>query len=293
MELFDNFFRLYTEKEKKIVIFTFFSGFSIFILNFIAFSGKEQFAILSAIINIIAVAVAFGALIRYQYKQYNTEKEIESNFSIFLTGISEGLKSNMTLPQAIKYSSKNNYGALNPYVSRIVSQISWGFSLEKVLMDFAEKLKNPLITRSVSTIIETYQSGGNIAASLSAVANSVTEIEKIKRERTSKISSQMLQGYIIYFIFLLVMIGIQNCLVPLLVSGGFNPVSSGNVPKAVPQDLSVMYSVRFKHLAIIQGFFSGIIIGKLATGSVSSGLKHSVVMVVIGYAALTISSSAL
>lgn len=293
MELFDRFFRLYTEKEKKTVIFTFFAGLSIFIFNLIVFSGKEHFVIQSTVINIIAVLVALGTLIRYQYKQYNTEKEIESNFSIFLTGISEGLKSNMTLPQAIKYSSKNNYGALNPYVSQIVSQISWGFSLERVLLDFAEKVKNPIIMRSVSTIIETYQSGGNIASSLSAVANSVTEIEKIKRERASKISSQMLQGYIIYFIFLVVMIGIQNFLVPLLASGSFDLFSAGSAPKAVPTDISAMYSVRFKHLAIIQGFFSGIIIGKLATGSISSGLKHSVVMIVVGYAALTISTAVL
>jgi flagellar protein FlaJ len=39
-------------------------------------------------------------------------------------------------------------------------------------------------------------------------------------------------------------------------------------------------------MTLIQGFFSGLVAGKMGEGSVTSGLKHSVVMITAGYVAL-------
>jgi flagellar protein FlaJ len=42
----------------------------------------------------------------------------------------------------------------------------------------------------------------------------------------------------------------------------------------------------FLHLTIVQGFFSGLVAGKMGEGSINAGLKHSVIMMTIGYLAL-------
>jgi len=42
----------------------------------------------------------------------------------------------------------------------------------------------------------------------------------------------------------------------------------------------------FLHLTLVQGFFSGLVAGKMGEGSVSAGLKHSLVMMLLGYVVL-------
>ena len=280
--MINNLLRFCEKEEKQAVMLTFFTGIALYIINMILFKGMIiQYTLFTA----VSVIIAFAPLTYFQYRSYRISKEIESKFSYFLIGIAEGLESNMSLPNAMKYAAKNDYGALNPYIGKAISQISWGMPLEKVLSNLAEELKNPVITRSVSTIIETYQSGGDIAASLSAVARSVTEIEKIRSERSSRLSGNILQSYIIYFVFIAIVVGIQQFLLPIFMGSGFSILSS----QGYGADLSRLYSVRFRDLAVIQGIFSGLIIGKLSSGSLSSGLKHSAVMVSVGYVVLTVS----
>ena len=112
----------------------------------------------------------------------------------------------------------------------------------------------------------------------------------------------MMQGYIIYFVFLGVMVGIQKFLIP-----SFSGTAGASAAATMSGDMDITaimlgntgstainvedYEKMFTHLAIIQGFFSGIVIGKLAEGSVDAGLKHAIFMVIIGYTVLTIASS--
>jgi flagellar protein FlaJ len=42
----------------------------------------------------------------------------------------------------------------------------------------------------------------------------------------------------------------------------------------------------FLHLALVQGFFGGLVAGKMGEGSISAGLKHSLIMMLLGYVAL-------
>jgi flagellar protein FlaJ len=42
----------------------------------------------------------------------------------------------------------------------------------------------------------------------------------------------------------------------------------------------------FLHLTLVQGFFGGLVAGKMGEGSISAGLKHSLVMMLLGYVAL-------
>jgi flagellar protein FlaJ len=39
-------------------------------------------------------------------------------------------------------------------------------------------------------------------------------------------------------------------------------------------------------MTIVQGFFGGLVAGKMGEGSISAGLKHSLIMMILGYVAL-------
>ena len=144
-------------------------------------------------------------------------------------------------------------------------------------LEFAKKTKSKTMKRNVQTISEAYHSGGTVGTILSSVAQSLQELERIKKERSASIYAQMVNGYLIYVIFLGVMIGLSSILVPAFVRFGGGQ-----------ENLQGAFTEIFRSLTVIQGFFAGIAIGKMAEGTIVAGLKHAVVLVIFGYTALVI-----
>ncbi|MDI6721268.1 MAG: type II secretion system F family protein [Candidatus Aenigmarchaeota archaeon] len=246
------------------------SGIFLIYLNFAFFSLSPQ---MFSAITLVSGILVIGIPLMIKYSDYKKVKRIETLFPRYLSDIAENISSGMTLPQAIRIAAKNDYDVLTPYVRDINAKISWGIPLEIVMNDFAVKSGSVTMKRNVQTIIETHRSGGSIDIVLKSVAQSLLELERIKKERSSSIYSQMINGYVIYIIFLGVMIGLSSFLIPTF---RFNETSA---------DLEKTFVDIFRSLIVIQGFFAGLSIGKLAEGTIQAGIKHSLVLVVVGYSA--------
>ena len=257
----------------SIGLFSSFVGLMIEYANFQLFLENEQtFAMLS----LVAVLVGIVPPLYIKYTIYNRVKSMESAFPTFLSDITSNIKAGMTLPQAIRSLNIGHYGALSPYVKEIAAKISWGIPFDKVLIDFANKTNSPGMKRTIGSIIEAHKSGGTMNTVLLAVSESLYELEKIKKERTASVYSQMLNGYMIFFIFLGVMIGMSRFLLPT-----FN-FSDGSLDFA--QNLPVI----FRNIVLIQGIFAGLTIGKMSEGRLIAGVKHAMVLAVIGFSAIVL-----
>ena len=173
-------------------------------INFIFFSRIPQ---LFAVINLFAGLIAVGIPVFLTYTRRERAKRIEEMFPVFLRDVNENIRVGMTLPQAIRTATENDYGLFSEFVKEMSAKIDWGISIDRVLKGFSEKVPSPVIRRTVASIIETHESGGNIGDVLASVSESVQSIEKIKRERSTRIYSQMVNGYFIFFVFLGVMLG--------------------------------------------------------------------------------------
>ncbi len=238
-------------------------------VNFTYFADNAQ---MFTLINLIVAIVALGVPLLYRYTKYGKFKRVEAAFPHFLRDITESVKSGMTITQAIRTASRNDYGEFTPYAKEMAAKISWGVPLSTVLEDFAGKIGSPGLKRTVQTINEAHKSGGTIQTVLSAVAETTQEIEKIKKERSASVYAQMINGYLIFFIFLGVMVGISSFLVPAF---QFGDSSQSELNQLLPE--------LFRNLVVIQGIFAGIAVGKMAEGTFLAGAKHSLVLTVIGY----------
>ncbi len=267
------------------------SGIAILLFDYFYLKPKLQSEVVFNILLLLSFTVMGVPPAMMQYNAYQKRKEVEEFFPDFIRDITEGLRGGMTLPLAIKYAANNNYGALNPHIKQLAAQITWGLPFDSALHTFAKEIDNPTIGRAISTVIEAHRSGGDIAEALDAVGKSTVEIEKLRRERTSRISSQMMTGYVIFFIFVVIMVGMREFLLPALtwsaVSSSEDEIIAGS--KTVVN--IELYGRMFSHLAILQGIFSGIVIGKLSEGTISAGIKHAVIMSFVGYLSLLISHS--
>lgn len=215
------------------------------------------------------------------YTKYRTKREIEQRFIGFVLDLADSINSGMTLPMALEHCSKRDYASMTSLVNDLNAQVNWGIPFDKALKNFAKGTGSRPIRRSVTTIIETYKVGGKISDTLSAVSKSMLTIEKLNKERRSSVYSQMVMLYLIFFVFIGILIIMQVSLIPVLSPeeiGGLSLVSQTTV---IPTE---MYTETFIYFIIIQGFFAGLAIGKMAEGVIAAGLKHSIFLIIIGYA---------
>ena len=258
---------------KELSIITTAIGVIIIYFNFTYFS---QYSNIFTTLNLLSAIIIAGIPILYRYMEYNKIKKIESAFPRFLRDVTENISIGMTLPQSIRAATENDYGVLSPHIKDMSAKISWGISFEKVLIDFAKKIRSKTMNRTVQTIIETHRSGGTIDTVLRSVVDSINQLERIKKERSSSIYAQMVSGYMIYLVFLGVMIGMSSFLLPAF-----------SFEETMP-DMQPMFLELFRSLIVIQGLFAGLAIGKMAEGTIFAGIKHSLVLVVFGYSAFVI-----
>lgn len=222
-------------------------------------------------------------------------REVEEKFLEFVRAISDGVKTGTPIPKAIISLKNDDFGALTPYVNKLIYQIEWGVPLRDAFLRFSKDTNNSLIKRSMAIVIEAEQSGGHIDKVLESVTTSVLEIKKIKDERRANIFSQVLQGYFIFIMFVGIMITLQVLLLPQLTQVGGSVMTGVDVPgvgsgtgstTAYPSVID--FNMIFTFLLLIQGFFTGLMVGKFSEGSLRYGLKHSLVLMFIGYMAFTI-----
>jgi len=222
-------------------------------------------------------------------RENKRQKEVEVKFLEFIRAVSDGVKSGVPIPKSIVELKGTDYGALNPYVNKLIYQIEWGIPLRDSFVRFGKSTNNQVVQRAMTIIVEAEESGGNITEVLDSVVNSVLQVRKIREERKSNTFSQLIQGYFVFFVFIGIMVVLQVYLLPQLSDIGITAISgsglsgfgSGEVGDTVASTIN--FNIIFIGLILIQGFFSGLLIGKFSEGKLMAGLKHSLIMVLFGY----------
>lgn len=255
------------------------AAFSIFVLNNIYF---REFPLVFSTLNIVIVLSFSLPIVVMKYMEYARKKEMEEMFTIFLKDFVESIRGGMTVPHAIESVSLNDYKVLTPHVKKMSVQMDWGIPVEKVFLKFSKQSKSKLIGRIVSSVIESHRFGGDLAESFSALSTTSLEVERMRAERRFYLHSQMITGYIIFFVFLAVIISLGKFLIPSLAAVSAGGATTFGGTEEASQILITDYREIFRNLILIQGFFAGLTIGKMAEGATIAGLKHSMFLMFSG-----------
>ncbi|HIG97841.1 TPA: type II secretion system F family protein [Candidatus Woesearchaeota archaeon] len=275
------------------------------------FKGRIFFVPLLAIVAIVATLPYWLDVM----KENKRQKEVEARFPEFVRNLTGAIKSGMPAAQAVVHVTEGEYGTLTPHLKKLANQIEWSIPFHKAFINFGKETENPVIRRAIATVIQAEQAGGNIEDVLTSVTESLLQIKKIKEERKSSIHAQVMQSYIIFFVFLGVMIVIQNLLIPYMVKFGATSATetgittgqaAGGINLNAELDLSspvnfilslgtwiISLNGIFLLMSMIQGFFAGVVLGKLAEGDLTSGIKHSLIMMTAAFMIITLAQSIL
>lgn len=257
-------------------------GVTIIVMNFLFFPEIE---LLFSLMNLVGGLIAVIPSLLLFYARYSSRREMEDQFLVFIEDLTESINSGMTLPLALQHVSEKDYRSLSPHVSSLAAQVDWGIPFHKALVVFAKRTRSVPIKRAVTTITQTYKVGGKIGETLRAIGESLLTLHKIKKERVASVHSQIIQSYIIYFVFILILVILQVALVPSLLPE--NIVGLGGTSTAPIQAVFASSLINF---IIIQGLFAGLVTGKMSEGSIVAGIKHSLLLITIGYTVFSITS---
>ncbi len=227
----------------------------------------------------IAVIIGVAPFMISFLSRESKEKHKEEIFLEFTRNLVESVKAGTPISKSIINVADKDYGPLTPYIKKLANQVSLGIPVKQALQTFSNDVNNKIVSRAIALIIQAESSGGDIGLVLDSVVESISKVEDIKKERSSSIYGLIVQGYIIFLIFLVIMILVQVKFLPLI-SKSFSGSTAGS---------SNIVERAFYILIFIEAFFTGLVTGKLGEGKIKAGIKHSFILMVIAFILLAIS----
>lgn len=261
---------------------------------------------------ILSTFIIATPLLYIRYKRFREFKEMEEKFPNFLRDLVESVRAGLPLHTAIISANKINYGTLSKEVNKMSNQLSWGMSIDKVLNQFAQRVKSSKrMSSGIQIILQSYLSGGEVVSTMNSVADSQLTLIETEKEKSATLSQYVIVMYAISLIFIGIVVAVNKLMVPIfnLSEGGAefglqNPcgqcsglecsvcslfeVASENVFGLDPTSIGAYYTALFFFMSIVQAIFSGLVAGQISEGSAIAGARHSMILASITFGVFSI-----
>jgi flagellar protein FlaJ len=203
---------------------------------------------------------------------------VEDQMPLLVRGVAESQETGLTLVKALgKVADNEMVGQpLAGEVKKITVQMSWGASFEEALTDFKERINSPIVNRFCALVLEASRSGGTIKKVFTATSGFMEEMKDIDKETSAQMKPYIIIIYSAFMVFIVTAV--------LLAQSFFAPVQGAP---------DIMSGASLGSLAGLKDFFykdmlvsavtGGLMAGKLGERRVASGLKHAIILCVVGY----------
>jgi len=262
------------KKVRRIVlIVSIIIAIAITLSGFFMFCGTTTF---DEFVFFAVIALVFPPAI-LNYVDYKWRRAIDEHLPDLFRSIVQAQETGMTLPKALEEAAKRDYGPLTSELKKMNAQISWGMNFEDGLLALGRRVNTLLVQRTVPMIIEASRSGGQVEKVFDPMGKFIQTTLLLDKERRTQTRPYIAIIYVAFFVFLFTII--------LLFRSFFSSVEGLSLLTTAAMQPSQVQRLFF-HMTSIQAFFGGLVAGKMGDGTVSAGLKHSLVLMLCGYMAL-------
>jgi len=243
-----------------------------------------QLAVLDDYIIFSVLIVLVPFVVFYELKARRI-KQIEDMMPEFLKRLASINEAGISLTDAIAMTAQSKIGILRDEIKRVSEDISWGASTALALSKLEYRIHTDITTRIITLIIKASESTSDIRSVLTIASNNADIEKQLKNTRSNEMFVYVFIVYIAFFVFLFIVYVLGAFFLPAI------PASIGETATDLPiiQGFDIEeYTTLFFHAAVIQGLCSGLVAGQMGSGSLSAGLKHSVIMMLISYGVFAI-----
>ena len=244
-----------------------------------------------------SLLVVFGsfAVVRTIYSR--RVSKIESATPELLERLASLNEAGMTLVESFRRVRGSDVGVLSPEVERIWADISMGANVEDALVRFGRRIRTTAISRVVTLLTKAMHASGQLGPVLRIAATQARADHRLRKRRRQEMLTYLVVIYISFFVFLVIIVAVQEVLVPALPSSVPAPDNANRLGVNTDQFARLgqvdkaAYTLVFFHIALVQSVMTGFIGGQLGEGSLKDGAKHATIMLGIAYLAFVLLSS--
>lgn len=233
------------------------------------------------VIFIVVTLIPF--IIFYELKGWRMRK-IDEKMPDLLKSLSSMNESGIMLANSLKIIAESKMGILSKELKKVKEDISWGTSTSRALMNLEKSIRTPSSSRILHILVKANESTSDLKSVLAITAKQVRNDEDMRVERSSAMVVYVVTIYVSFFVFLFIVYVLATNFFPQ--TAAFSTSSQGMAGIGGYFNVEE-YTMLMFHSALVQGFTSGLVAGKMGQGSTYLGLKYSVSMVIITYVAFT------
>jgi len=214
--------------EDKIIYASIGSGALTIMIGMLFYSGVDvQIGGLIMLLGLMVLALPYGII---SFLKNRAVSEMERQFPAFLKDLAESKRGGMTILDSFDSAQETDYGRLNNEIKKVHNQLSWGIPFPEVMERFSKRMKDsPVIQESLSIILQSYRSGGQITSTIESVADNATMLKEVIQQKKSTLKQQLVIMYVIYFLFIGITVGVYFLMEQLLGLGSSEPGTIDNV----------------------------------------------------------------
>jgi len=229
-------------------------------LNFA--EGTE--AAIGLVITLIVIAIP-GVASDFYF--IGRERGIQHGITKFLRDIVETRKSGLGPERCIHALSSQDYKGFSKHLRMISLKLSWGYPIRQIYQEFRAKVRNWLALVNIYFLIDTIEVGGGTEESLETLAEFSESTKRLEDEKRAILMPLTIVPYL--------GAGLLTATTVMFL-GFFSSMSS----LGVSIQIVTLYRVLLTPLAL-HSFVLGLVTGKIVSGRVSAGFKHSLFLMLV------------
>jgi len=181
----------------------------------------------------------------------------------FMRDLVEVRKSGLSPEKSIEALSAREYRGFSRHLHDISTKINWGYPLRQIYQEFAAKVKNWIALVNIYLLIDTIEVGGGTEQSIESLAEFSESTKQLEAEKRAVLMPLLIVPYI----------GAALLTGTTVMFLSF--FTGADLGVSVPQ--AMLLKTLLTPLSI-HAFTLGLVTGKIVSGRVSAGFKHSILL---------------
>ncbi|MUM65471.1 flagellar assembly protein [Acidianus infernus] len=197
----------------------------------------------------------------------------------FMRAIAEGLRAGLPPETIIKnIKDSKEMGKFGKVLNEIYAYITLGYPLKDAFRKGAERIMDFTSKISLVSLADMMEIGSMTPETIESIARQIESQIKIKRDYESKVKILLVTPYMGVILSLIASVLLGSAILSLLlgqkISYAVGPLIEASVllPRAI-------YITAIS--SIFNSFMAGLLVGKLGSGKIATGLIHSAILVII------------
>jgi flagellar protein FlaJ len=243
----------------------------------------ETVALYSNELLLVAILVSVVPSAVLDYLNQKWVSAIEKQMPLLVRGVSESQETGVTIIKALEkvVEDKMVGKPLSDEVRKLTVQMSWGTSFEGALTKLKDRIGSPIVNRFCALVLEASRSGGQIKKVFTGTSGFMEEMKEMDEDTSAQMRPYIMIIYVAFIVFMFMAI--------ILVRSFFTPLEG--YPQILSQ-FSIVGVKTFKDFfyrnMLVSAVTGGLMAGKIGERRVLGGLKHIIVLSVLGYVAFFI-----